>query len=132
MTLLEVRGSVNQPHPSSLPRHRVDFAHESEGLLASLFTLYGVEWLYEPHEFVLRRNASGAVVSAFRPDFYLPALSLYVELTVMRQSLVTSKNRKVRLFRELYPEVELRMIYKQDFVELMHRHGLSATEAASV
>ena len=37
----------------------------------------------------------------FTPDFYLPGIDLYVELTTMKQSLVTEKNRKLRRLREL-------------------------------
>ena len=39
---------------------------------------------------------TGRVTSAFTPDFYLPDQDLYVEVTVMRQPLVTRKNRKLR------------------------------------
>ena len=40
------------------------------------------------------------MTEAFAPDFYLPEQDLYVELTVMKQSLVTRKNRKLRKLRE--------------------------------
>ena len=51
-----------------------------------------------PHEFVT-------------PDFFLPDHDLYIELTTMRQRLVTRKNRKFRLLRESYPNVRVRMLY---------------------
>ncbi len=38
----------------------------------------------------------GASLEAFAPDFYLPEQDLYIEVTVMKQSLVTRKNRKLR------------------------------------
>ena len=57
---------------------------------------YGVSWEYEPHTFVLERDADGRVVEAFTPDFFLPEQDLYIELTTMKQSLVTRKNRKLR------------------------------------
>ena len=53
-------------------------------------------WLYEPRTFVLERDAEGRVTEAFTPDFYLPEQDLYLEVTVMKQSLVTRKNRKLR------------------------------------
>ena len=48
---------------------------------------------------MLGRDEHGRVTSAFTPDFYLPDQDLYVEVTVMKQSLVTRKNRKLRQLR---------------------------------
>ena len=52
---------------------------------------------------MLEQDDDGRVVEAFTPDFYLPEQDLYVEVTVMKQSLVTRKNRKLRKLRERYP-----------------------------
>ena len=49
--------------------------------------------------FVLERDEEGRVTEAFTPDFYLPEQDLYLEVTVMKQSLVTRKNRKLRKLR---------------------------------
>src|SRR5215211_4448328 len=57
------------------------------------------------------------------PDFYLPDLDLYVELTTMRQRLVTRKNRKLRRLQERYPEVNVRLLYKRDYYELLAKYG---------
>ena len=62
-------------------------------------------WAYEPTTFVLEQSADGRVTRAFTPDFYLPEQDLYIEVTVMKQSLVTRKNRKLRKVRERYPDV---------------------------
>ena len=70
---------------------------------------YGVPWEYEPTTFVLERDPEGRVTSAFTPDFYLPEQDLYVEVTVMRQALVTRKNRKLRELKRLYPEVKVKL-----------------------
>jgi hypothetical protein len=59
----------------------------------------------------------------FTPDFYLPALDLYVELTTLKQSLVTQKNRKLRRLRELYPDVKITLLYKRDFDRLLAKYG---------
>jgi hypoxanthine phosphoribosyltransferase len=64
------------------------------------------------------------VLEAFTPDFYLPEQDLYVEVTTMKQSLVTKKNRKVRRLRELYPDVRIRILYRRDIDALADRHGL--------
>jgi hypothetical protein len=46
-----------------------------------LLDFYGIAWDYEPTEFVLERDRVGNPVQAFRPDFYLPAYDLYLEVT---------------------------------------------------
>ena len=85
---------------------------------------YGVPWEYEPTTFVLERDPDGRVTSAFTPDFYLPEQDLYLELTVMKQSLVTRKNRKLRKMKERYPEINIKLFYKRDIERLGQRYGL--------
>jgi len=91
---------------------------------AKVLDYYGVRWEYEPHTFVLERDAEGRVVEAFTPDFFLPEQNLYIELTTMKQSLVTRKNRKLRRLRELYPDVRAKLFYKRDIERLALRYGL--------
>jgi hypoxanthine phosphoribosyltransferase len=100
------------------------FAHPIELECAKVFDYYGVPWQYEPRTFVLERDESGRVLSAFAPDFYLPEQDLYVEVTTMKQSLVTRKNRKVRRLAELYPDVRVKLFYKRDVERLAERFGL--------
>jgi len=102
------------------------FAHESEGRLAELLDFYGIVWEYEPVEFVLSWDAEGRPTSAFRPDFYLPEHDLFLELTTLRQELVTRKNRKLRRLQELYPEVSVRILYRRDYANLLVKAGLLA------
>jgi hypothetical protein len=85
---------------------------------------HGIPWMYEPRTFVLERDGEGRVTEAFTPDFYLPDQDLYLEVTVMKQSLVTRKNRKLRKLRELYPEVRIKLFYERDFERLAARYGL--------
>ena len=59
-----------------------------------------------PHLRARARTRTGRVTEAFTPDFYLPEQDLYLEVTVMKQSLVTRKNRKLRKLRERYPDVQ--------------------------
>ncbi len=103
---------------------QVRFAHESERQFARLLDFYGVAWEYEPTEFTLEWNADGTPVQAFRPDFYLPAYNLYIEITTLNQRLVTKKNRKVRRLRELHPEVEVKVLYQRDYLNLLVKFGL--------
>ena len=72
----------------------------------------------------LECDDSGRVTSAFTPDFYLPEQDLYVEVTIMKQSLVTRKNRKLRQLRELYPDVNVKLFYRRDFERLAVRFQL--------
>ncbi len=116
--------AVRGRHPSSLTKPQVDFAHPSEEVFAGLLTLYGVRWEYEPVEFPLAWNDDGETSKAFRPDFYLPDFGLFVELTTLNQRLVTRKNQKIRMLRELYPEVSIVIIYRAQFVEMARSHRL--------
>lgn len=60
----------------------------------------------------------------FRPDFYLPQYDLYIEITTLNQKLVTKKNRKVRLLREIYPDVNCKIFYQRDYQHLLIKYGL--------
>jgi hypothetical protein len=97
------------------------FASRVELECAKVLDYYGIPWLYEPRTFVLEQDEDGRVTEAFAPDFYLPDQDLYIELTVMKQSLVTRKNRKLRKLRERYPEIRIKLFYKRD-IERLARH----------
>lgn len=99
------------------------FAHPFEEALADLFDRHQIRWRYEPHVFTLRRDTSGRTVEAFRPDFFLPDLDLYVECTAMKQSLTTRKNRKARIAEKLYGIVVV-IFYRRDLERLRRQHGL--------
>jgi hypoxanthine phosphoribosyltransferase len=100
------------------------FVNEVELECAKMLDFYGVPWEYEPTTFVLERDDQGRVTSAFTPDFYLPEQDLYVEVTVMRQSLVTRKNRKLRELKRLYPHVNVKLFYRRDIERLAQRFRL--------
>jgi hypoxanthine phosphoribosyltransferase len=99
------------------------FAHASEAELARILDYYGVAWQYEPRTFPIQWNPDGKVVESFSPDFFLPELELYVELTTLKQSLVRRKNRKLRRLRELYPDIRVKLFYGKDFRALMLKYG---------
>jgi hypoxanthine phosphoribosyltransferase len=107
----------------------VRFAHESEAHLAAFFDFYGIVWQYEPVEFVLAWDAEGRAASAFRPDFYLPEHDLFVELTTLRQDLVTRKHAKIRRLAELYPAVRVQMLHRRDYANLLLKQRLAAASA---
>jgi hypoxanthine phosphoribosyltransferase len=81
-----------------------------------------VTYEYEPVEFALAWDENGRGTLGFRPDFYLPKLDLFIELTTLRQRLVTRKNRKVRTLRALHPEIQIEVLYRRDY-ELMIAGG---------
>ena len=113
------RGPVAATLTDGSPR----FAHQSEAELARILDFYGVAWQYEPDIFPLSWNAEGAVTESFAPDFYLPEVDLYLELTTLKQSLVRKKNRKLRWLRQLYPDVRVKLFYARDFRALMVKYG---------
>ena len=99
------------------------FVNEVEVECAKILDYYGIPWQYEPRTFVLEENADGRVVEAFKPDFYLPQQDLYLEVTAMKQSLVTRKNRKLRKLQARYPDIKIKLFYKRDLERLaQHFH----------
>ncbi|MDE2822948.1 MAG: hypoxanthine phosphoribosyltransferase, partial [Chloroflexota bacterium] len=99
------------PVPNVVRGDRPSFAHPSESEFARILDFYGLRWEYEPLSFPLRWEGE-RVLEMMTPDFYLPDLDLYLELTTMRQSLVTQKNRKLRRMRQMYPEVDVKLLYR--------------------
>src|SRR5437879_9469405 len=83
------------------PAHsRVEFAHPSEQEFARFLDYYRIRWHYEPVSFPIAWEGT-RVAEMFTPDFYLPEHDLYIELTTMKQSLVTPKNRSEEHTSEL-------------------------------
>ena len=113
---------LSTDHP---PLDQIAFAHASERVAAEILDYYRITWHYEPRRFPIEWDESGRVIAYFTPDFYLPDFDLYIELTTMNQKLVTKKNRKVRRLRELYPEVNIKVLYQKDFRALLARFGVS-------
>ncbi|MBI1897635.1 MAG: cytidylate kinase family protein [Acidobacteria bacterium] len=104
---------------------KTQFGHPSEEIFATLLDFYRIAWEYEPHSFPIQWDKGGRVLEAFTPDFYLPELDLYVELTTMKQAHVTRKNRKVKLLRQMYPHVNIQVFYQKDIQNLIFKHGLA-------
>jgi len=111
--------------PGNVTLRKKIFAHASEEMFANLLDFYRIAWEYEPRSFPVQYGPDGAVLESFTPDFYLPEFDLYVELTTMKQSLVTRKNRKVRLLRQLYPHLNIQVFYQKDFENLIFKYGLA-------
>lgn len=102
----------------------LSFANESEREFARILDFYRIRWEYEPTTFPIAWDESGYVHESFTPDFYLPDYGLFIELTTMKQSLVTRKNRKLRLFKEHYPNMPIKLFYGKDYKALLAKYGL--------
>ena len=137
------RGIVEEPSAASEPVASLDsvpleipdfqaycgcappqFQNEAELECAKILDYYEIPWDYEPRTFVLEQDEDGRITEAFSPDFFLPEQDLYLEVTVMKQSLVTRKNRKLRKLRERYPDVNVKLFYKRDIERLAQRYRL--------
>ncbi len=129
---LERKRRTAEPLPAGIPEAKeegaedrdIAFMEESEREFAKVLDFYKIRWEYEPKTFPLEWDGEGNVKSAFTPDFYLSDLDLYIELTTLKQSLVTRKNRKIRRLRRLYPDVKLRIFYRRDYEELLRKYHL--------
>jgi bifunctional protein TilS/HprT len=116
--------------PSSSLRP-ASFGHPSEEEFAKLLDFYRIEWLYEPRSFPLAWK-DDKVAEMFTPDFYLPELDIYIELTTLKQSLITEKNRKLRRLRELYPDVNIKLLNKNDYLRLLAKYGYGRLGETSI
>jgi hypothetical protein len=114
-----------QPDASS---RAVTFSHPSEQEFARILDFYRIPWQYEPRTFALARDGAGHITEAFTPDFYLPEQDLYIELTTMEQRLITRKHRKLRRLQELYPGINVKLVNRHAFMQMMLKYGLDEDE----
>ena len=75
----------------------MSFAHYSEKIFSEHLDLFNIQWIYEPTSFPLKWG-SGSIKMMFTPDFYLPELDVYVEITTMNQNLITKKQKFYAIF----------------------------------
>lgn len=124
---VRIRGAVdninknNNPASNIINADEVVFANESEKEFAKILDFYRIKWLYEPKTFPLEFDNEGKATSSFTPDFYLPDLDLFIELTTLNQNLVTKKNRKIKKTKKLYPEINIKLFYKKDYDSLLFK-----------
>jgi hypothetical protein len=115
---------VTDPIPATAPgRELPAFAHASEAEMARILDFYAVRWEYEPVTFPILWSLDGAVIESFSPDFYLPDLDMFLEMTTLKQRLVRKKNRKLRRLRELYPDIRIKLFYARDFRAMLLKYG---------
>ena len=122
---LDLAGAAEQAGEAG-PINAIDLtrvAHASEAEMARILDFYQVRWEYEPTTFPILWNLDGDVVESFAPDFYLPDLEVFLEMTTLKQRLVRKKNRKLRRLRELYPDIRIKLFYARDFRAMMLKYG---------
>ena len=78
---------------------------------------------------MLSEDDAGRPLEAFTPDFYLPEFDVYLELTTLRQQLVTRKNRKVSVLEQRHPDVHVKILTRGDYATLVERFGMEDTPA---
>jgi hypoxanthine phosphoribosyltransferase len=108
------------------------FVHPAEDEFAAFLDFYRIRYQYEPVSFPLRWHSDGRVAEMFTPDFYLPDRDIYVELTTMNQAHVTRKNRKMRRLRELHPDINVVLLYRKDYHEILARFGYGSVDISSL
>jgi len=132
-TILSDRGELDDyDNAQAYQQSRtIGFANESEKEFARILDFYKITWEYEPTTFPIAWDAEGYVRESFTPDFYLPDYGIFIELTTMKQSLVTKKNRKVRLFEEHYPKIPVKLFYGKDYKALLAKFGIPTQDSES-
>jgi hypothetical protein len=121
LTSQHLSGNFEEPEEEPKEARKVTFAHPSEEEFAKILDFYQIRWQYEPRTFAVRWDSDGKLLESFTPDFYLPDYDLYLELTTLKQELVTKKNRKVRLLKKLYPEMNVKVMYAKDYKRLLEK-----------
>lgn len=78
------------------------FVHHLEDNFASMLDSFNIEYEYEPTLFAIESQKNGNILRGFCPDFYLPELDIYVEITSMNGSYCSRKRRKIEQVKEIY------------------------------
>ena len=84
-----------------------------EANIARLFNYLGIKWIYQPRTFDLGSQN-------YTPDFYLPDYSTYIEVKNFLWKYSKIRDRK---FRKLYPDINLILLLKKDYLELEKKYS---------
>jgi hypothetical protein len=95
-------------------------ATPTEDVVAHALDRARVVWRYEPTIFVIERDAHGVPREACAPDFYLPALDLYLEVSAGSPRRLNRKRAKLRRLAEVHPEVRVELLGRDEVAELQH------------
>jgi bifunctional protein TilS/HprT len=97
-------------HPKLATDAEFDVAHALDRAL--------VAWHYEPTRFVISRHADGREREACAPDFYLPALDRYLEISSGSPRRLNRKRAKLRRLAEAHPDVRVELLGADEIREL--------------
>lgn len=86
-----------------------------EANIARLFNYFGIEWVYQPKTFELSSQN-------YTPDFYLPKYDMYIEV---KNFLCKYSKIRDRKFRKLYPDINLLLLLKKDYLKLEENYSYS-------
>jgi len=84
-----------------------------EANITRLFNYLGIKWIYQPRTFDLGSQN-------YTPDFYLPDYSVYIEVKNFLWKYSKIRDRK---FRKLYPDINLILLLKKDYLELEKKYS---------
>lgn len=97
------------------------FRSKFEGKVAAALSEAGVDWEYEPTRFLY------TITRRYTPDFYLPAVSVYVEV----KGYFTSEDRsKLLQVKRDNPDIDLRLVFQQPNNRLNKRSKTTYAEWA--
>lgn len=91
-------------------RKPVEFAYCREEEFARMLDSHQILWQYKHRTFAVEWDEEGNFVDSFTPDFYLPAFDKYVELVATDYRAYGAKARKVRLLRQLHPDIRIELL----------------------
>ena len=111
-------------------------AHPAEWIYARLLDSVRIAYSYESEMLPITWNEDGEPTQFFSPDFFLPDVRAprsdgtryegrFVEITTCRRKLVTKKHRKLRHARDLYPQYEFLIVYRQDIYDICEELGFA-------
>ncbi len=93
----------------------IEFASPAEKHFVEQIEPYGIDWLYQPVSFALQTNSRGEALERFCPDFYLPELNTYVEVSTFWEKLFYGFRQRLKKFKKLYPHIEIKTLSPRDF-----------------
>jgi hypoxanthine phosphoribosyltransferase len=93
---------VAEPHPKLATDAEVDVAIALDRAL--------VAWRYEPTRFVISRHPDGREREACAPDFYLPELDRYLEVSSGSPRRLNRKRAKLRRLFASHPGVRVELL----------------------
>jgi hypothetical protein len=93
-------------------------ATPSEEQVAAALDRVRIAWRYEPTRFVIERDARGFEREACAPDFYLPQLDLYLEVSAGSPRRLNRKRAKLRRLAKGHPSVRVELLGPREIAQL--------------